>query len=299
MCTASDPVTLPACTCTDAVFRVSAAVCARTTCPPSSFIQAATSLAHLCDGYPIQTQTRPLVVNSIVCLVLATTFVILRYLSRWVVLRQVWWDDWATLIATISLIAMIGGNFAAIDLGFGRHFWDISPLNGVAIAKLFYAGQLLYIVIQVTSKVAILLFFWRIFDVRWLRITVMWSIAFLVIHGVIFMGIAVFQCTPIADAWEKGGEGKCLDIATVGVVGAGFSIAEDVFLWVLPFFEVRKMTFDFKKKLVICIMFSIGSFACIASMIRLRYIAYSAHSRDSSCMFCVRGEACHQLTGRR
>lgn len=47
--------------------------------------------------------------------------------------------------------------------GFGLHYWNVPPANAVVLLKLFYVCQMLYIAVQIFSKVAILSLYCRLF----------------------------------------------------------------------------------------------------------------------------------------
>lgn len=124
---------------------------------------------------------------------------------------------------------------------------------------MFYATQMLYILIQVTAKVSIVILFSRIFPARWFQRTVWCFVAFLVIHGLIFLFVIVFQCIPVDGIWDKSLSAKCLDITAVGWAGAIMSIIEDIAILVLPIPELLKLQLSLQKKIAVFIMFSIGS----------------------------------------
>lgn len=125
--------------------------------------------------------------------------------------------------------------------------------------QLFYSSQLLYVVIQVTAKVAILTVFWRIFTAKWLRRTIWGCVAFLVGHGTLFLFLVAFQCSPVHAVWDRTIQGKCINVTAVAWAGAIFSILEDLVILALPLPEVLKLQLSFKKKVAVCLMFSIGS----------------------------------------
>lgn len=123
----------------------------------------------------------------------------------------------------------------------------------------FYATQMLYILIQVTAKVSIVVLFSRIFSTRWFVIVVWAYVVFLVVHGLLFLLLIVFQCIPIYAIWDKSVSAKCLDITAIGWVGAVFSIVEDIAILVLPIPELLKLDLSFRKKIAVFFMFSVGS----------------------------------------
>lgn len=66
--------------------------------------------------------------------------------------------------------------------GFGLHYWNVPTDNAVELLKLFYVCQMLYVAVQVFSKVAVLALYSRLFPnfIKWFRWSVRGMIAFLV-----------------------------------------------------------------------------------------------------------------------
>ncbi|EFQ28954.1 uncharacterized protein GLRG_04098 [Colletotrichum graminicola M1.001] len=183
----------------------------------------------LCRGYPKQEHRRYSKVLSIGLPSFTAATVFLRCVARKQVAKRLWWDDGTASIALGFLIVASGLGLASSSLGYGSHYWDIDPNNGKAILKIFYAQQMLYILVQAFAKASIAFFY-----------------------------------SPIVYA------------------GAACSILEDLFLIVLPIPELLKLQLSSKKRIALVFMFALGSFACIASMVRLQYLVSFADSFDST-----------------
>lgn len=97
------------------------------------------------------------------------------------------------------------------------------------------------------------------FTSRTFRIAVWSAAAFLIGHGLIFLGLVIFQCTPIASVWNRNLESKCLHLTAIGYAGAVFSIVEDIAILILPIPELLKLQLGGRKKAALLFMFSIGS----------------------------------------
>lgn len=81
------------------------------------------------------------------------------------------------LLITVSIIIL------EMSLrGFGLHYWNVPATNAVKLLKLFYVCQMLYVAVQVFSKVAILSLYSRLFpdSIRWFRWSVRGMVAFMV-----------------------------------------------------------------------------------------------------------------------
>jgi hypothetical protein len=69
----------------------------------------------------------------------------------------------------------------------------------------------------------------------------------------------VLECLPISALWDTDLKGRCVNSQALGFAGAGVGIFEDVVIILLPIYELRTLTLDWKKKAVLIIMFALGS----------------------------------------
>lgn len=118
--------------------------------------------------------------------------------------------------------------------------------------------QMFYCITLTLSKTSILFLYLRIFVDSTFRRILWISIVFMFAHGIGFLFAIIFQCVPISSNWtlEKG---RCLDLSTVALTGAIFSIVEDFTIMLLPVWELRKLSFDMRKKAALAFMFAVGS----------------------------------------
>ncbi|KZL68610.1 integral membrane protein [Colletotrichum incanum] len=250
---------------------------------------------QLCRKYPKQERRRFSKIFTVGLPALTTITVALRCVARLQATTRLWWDDWTALIALGILIVMSGLGLANSNLGFGFHYWDIEPQNGMAILKvrshsechftglfanIFYAQQMLYIFVQVFAKASICCFYSRVFTSKRFRLATKCFMVFLFTHGFMFLMLLVFQCLPIHSIWDRSVEGHCLNVAAISYGGAACSILEDIVLIIMPVPELLKLQLGKKKKSALVFMFGLGSFACVASMVRLQYLVSFADSVD-------------------
>ncbi|KAI8293070.1 hypothetical protein K4K56_005308 [Colletotrichum sp. SAR 10_98] len=142
---------------------------------------------------------------------------------------------------------------------------------------------MLYIFVLISAKASICCFYSRVFtnNKRFRQYTIGFMI-FLLTHGLMFLFLVMFQCLPIESIWDRRIEGRCLNYAALGYGGAAVSIFEDLILFIMPIPELMKLQLCRKKKLALVFMFGVASFACIASMIRLKYMVSYANTYDAT-----------------
>ncbi|KAK0386812.1 hypothetical protein NLU13_6648 [Sarocladium strictum] len=245
-------------------------------------VEAATLLGGLCAEYPIESRSTEVKVAVTACLALTLIIVILRCIARWTVSNRLWWDDWTTIIATVFFVGLCSVQLAGARLGFGKHYWNVKPENAPTIFQLFYAAQIQYIIVQVVAKVSILVLFGRIFPATWLQRAVIVCSVFLIAHGSVYMLLIILQCLPVHAVWDRSITAKCLNLTAITVSGAILSIIEDVVIFALPIKEVLMLRLTMQKRIALVLMFSVGSFACVTSIVRLKYIVTFANSLDST-----------------
>ncbi|KAH7249541.1 hypothetical protein B0J15DRAFT_58510 [Fusarium solani] len=270
------------CMCTNITVQAELSECVQLSCPFKDQAVASTLSNQICVGYPIESRAQQIKAAAIACAAVTFPIVILRCVARLMVTKRLWWDDWTALVATVFLIALLVLQTQSTDLGFGLHFWNVDVANAKTIFQIFYATQILYILIQVSAKASLLAFYSRVFTSRTFRIAVWSAATFLIGHGLIFLGLVIFQCTPIASVWNRNLESKCLNLTAIGYAGAVFSIVEDIAILILPIPELLKLQLGGRKKAALLFMFSIGSFACVTSMVRLKYLVSFASTLDAT-----------------
>jgi len=80
-----------------------------------------------------------LIVAVSVTFVIATVFLVLRFISRAYIMRWVWWDDYLLasawlLAATVSVLTIY-----AASLGLGKHTVNVAKTNVLPLMKVLYA----------------------------------------------------------------------------------------------------------------------------------------------------------------
>lgn len=288
------------CVCRNTTLLSDLSICTQNSCPFEDQIRTSalmhlttTTFSHgnivasdaensLCAAYPKESRAWEVQITTIVTLVLCVPIVVARCVARLNFTKRLWIDDWTALVGMVLLAGLAAIDYISSQMGFGLHYWNVGATDGVVLLQLFYVAQLLYIMIQVTSKVSIACLFIREFPTRWIRLTLKIFIAFMVCHGIVSIMVIIFQCWPIYSVWDKTASGKCVDITMVGFVGAGISLAEDILLVLLPIVELRKLQITSRQRIALSLIFAIACFAMVAGMIRLDFLIVSANTFDSS-----------------
>ncbi|KAH6700010.1 hypothetical protein BKA61DRAFT_706227, partial [Leptodontidium sp. MPI-SDFR-AT-0119] len=273
---------LPNCLCASDDLQYHISTCVIGACNVTEQYTSLTILQEgICKGVPVSSQQAEVRRVAIILAAFTYPIIILRFISRAIIARKVWWDDW-TILACAMCSDDIDSHQAAPGLGLGMHFYNVPPPNIIFLLKLFYAVQLLYVIIQTLAKMSILLLYLRIFPSQRFRMILKISLVFMVCHGTVFFFVVAFQCVPVRSIWDREIAGQCLNSQALIYTGAGFSIFEDFAIMLLPIFELKGLNLSCRKRVAIGFMFALGSFACVISIIRVKFVTSYGNTVDKT-----------------
>lgn len=268
------------CVCTNTELQRDIAVCVRENCSLSDNDLYLTTIQNkICTGVPYPSRSKDIIRDIIIMTAVTYFFITLRFISRGVIAKKLWWDDYAILVGAILMIPNSGLNIYCAHLGFGRHFWNIPPGNIRNLRVAFYVTEILYGFIQSLAKFSILFFYLRIFADRVLLLTKIF-LAVMAMYMVSLTLTVTLQCLPIQSIWDITVKGKCLGHRMFAF--SGINIFLDIAIILLPIPGLSGLNLNLRKKVSVMFMFAIGSFACITSLIRFKYIVSFGNSVDES-----------------
>ncbi|RFU75030.1 integral membrane [Trichoderma arundinaceum] len=96
------------------------------------------------------------------------------------------------------------------------------------------------------------------------------------------MVATIFQCNPIIKAFDKTLPGTCIDIAKFWFANAGFSIATDIIILILPMPLVYQLEVPRLQKVALMAVFAIGMFVIVTSCLRVTTLDVFATSPDNT-----------------
>ena len=119
-------------------------------------------------------------------------------------------------------------------------------------------------------KISLILFYLEFFKTREFRITAYTFLVYLVTNTIIMLGLAMFPCSPISSFWDRDIKtGKCVNVQVVAYFISASSLLQDIILLILPLVFIRNLQMKRHRKIAVGIMFVIGTFGCIATLMRL------------------------------
>jgi len=136
------------------------------------------------------------------------------------------------------------------------------------------------------TKLSLLLFFRRIFPNKNFRMFIWIMFGFIIISNFSLQMALCFQCIPFHANWTnwmyKVKPVKCIDSFAAVYVAAGLSIFHDVVILCMPLPILWRLNLPWQKKANLLVMFSVGSFVLICSLIRLPSLLKLGSSSDPS-----------------
>ncbi|KAL5396585.1 hypothetical protein PMIN02_003079 [Paraphaeosphaeria minitans] len=233
---------------------------------------------------PLRNKT---LVGTYTCLIMGAIAVLvflLRVVARLPMLGGQWGlDDWAMTASMLFNVPLTVCAFFLNKLGMGKDMWYVPFGNITKILEIFYFTELLYLTAIALTKISILLFYLRIFPHKGLRRAIYCTIVFCVLYIIAFVTATALQCLPVKRAWlrwDGEDQGKCTNLNALGWLSAGMNIGLDLFVIVLPMGQIKKLSMSRHRRFGIMLMFLLGGFVTIVSILRLKYIVQFAHTEN-------------------
>ncbi|KAF1932823.1 uncharacterized protein M421DRAFT_416433 [Didymella exigua CBS 183.55] len=284
-CTPTDK----ACICTNTIFQGNVSACVATTCTiPESLVTRNISLTSC--GVPVRNHGHDYVVLSNTMSIIAAVFVGIRFFFKATVSRMdIGYDDWcvlATLIAaTPSVIITVYGT---VKNGLGQDMWALTPQEITEMLKWFYVMATLYFTQVTLLKLTLIFFYIRVFPSKEVQRLLWATVVFVLLWGIAFIITAIFQCQPIHYFWTKWDgmhNGTCLDSNAIAASNAAISIALDFWILGIPLWQLWGLKLHWKKKVAVALMFCLGTFVTIVSILRLQSLVQFAQTSNASWEF--------------
>jgi len=151
------------------------------------------------------------------------------------------------------------------------------------LLKIIYAIQLTYNTVIALVKISIVCFYLRLASTDGsLHIQSWATIGFLVVFYIITQTASALQCRPVEANWDLVGAvpHHCFNTLVYFYVIAVVNIIVDIWILVMPISTLRHIKRPKRDKIVLFIVFGIGGFSCISSIVRLYTIKVFANSKD-------------------
>ncbi|KAL7268336.1 hypothetical protein RUND412_009040 [Rhizina undulata] len=218
----------------------------------------------------------PRIVATAVAFTAAITFIVtLRLWVRVKMVNLVGADDWTIVLGTLTSIALSAFAIAEVRYGAGRHVSDIPVADVTYGLKLNFISQSICVCAAALVKMSICFFLLRLAVKPIYRRICYGLLIFTGLYNISCTFEIVFQCKPIARAWDRTIEGQCMSSSVLTGLSYTYNtvcISMDFFLVALPILMLWDVKIRRRKKAMICIILGLGIFASTASIVRMTFI---------------------------
>ncbi|KAG8673016.1 hypothetical protein FPOAC1_006319 [Fusarium poae] len=270
------------CLCADPQLQTVAASCVQSKCLPREALYTLNVTSVACD-YPIRDRHQKFDILGI-SMGIFTTFVVgARLFQKIRFERLLRLDDW---VIVFCLVTCLGNTVTCVYVsgnGFGRDAWTNTPYTITEFLRYVYIGQTFYAADVFLTKICVLLFYLRIFPVRSVQIVLWTTIGVAVLSMVVFIVLAIAQCQPISffwTGWDQLHHGHCIGVNPLAWAIAAVSIAMDFWVLAIPVFQLLQLQMKWQRKLAVTMMFIVGTFVSVVSIIRLQFLVAFGNSTN-------------------
>ncbi|KAG7409717.1 hypothetical protein LZL87_010051 [Fusarium oxysporum] len=271
------------CLCADPKLKTQVASCVQKKCLPRDSLATLNVTSVACD-FPVRDKHAQFDILAITLITITAIVVGLRFWEKLRYERKFRLDDYLVVAVflidlgnTIVCVHGLSGN------GLGRDAWLFSPDTINSYLCYLYIGQTLYASDVFLTKICVALFYLRIFPVVTVQRLIWGTIGVAALGMVIFDILAIAQCQPISfywTGWDKLHEGHCLGINPLAWAIAAVSIILDVWMLAIPIWQLVRLQMKWQRKLAVAVMFTVGTFVTIVSILRLRYLVAFGNSQN-------------------
>ncbi|KAJ5232587.1 hypothetical protein N7468_005543 [Penicillium chermesinum] len=210
----------------------------------------------------------------ILLLVLTTFMTVIRVVSKVITKQSWWWDDWFALLSWPAEVVVISLLLAWITLGFGLHEKFIAIQNPsylVQGAKYFYAAVLFFDTSICLPKISALFFYARVFNApnKTLRVH-LWILGALVAGWLLSAYfVTIWQCDPVAKAWDPTIPGKCVNTYAWYTATATISCAIDMWILIIPIPLIWRLNSSLRRRIYLLAAFLLTYSVIVVSIGRM------------------------------
>ncbi|KAJ9297282.1 hypothetical protein DTO271G3_4575 [Paecilomyces variotii] len=270
-----------ACICADVTLMNGVQDCVLGSCTIKESLTAKNETSTLC-GDPIRDRT---MVTPVITGVSGGLAVIAVFLRLWDQYDHLQVGDISAVASLIFALPMGGLEFAMSHLGFGKDIW-VLPFNNITkIIQYTWLTEIFYMTAMGFTKITILCLYLKVFPSKPFRTTCFVTIGVCVIFALVFSLGTVFHCWPVSYGWtEWTGEtkGYCINFNAFAWAHAIVNIILDLFVILLPIPQLLRLALGTRRKVHVILMFSVGFFITIVSIIRLSSLVQFARSSNAT-----------------
>ncbi|KAF2641565.1 hypothetical protein P280DRAFT_426256 [Massarina eburnea CBS 473.64] len=221
---------------------------------------------------------------GIVGMVIATALLIIRAYTKVVLVKKITSDDWCLLMSWIfSIPVQFLITYRAPAGLIGIHAWELTGHQLNTVAKITLTTTVLYSPALAFAKLSFLCLYLNLNPGKGFRTGVYLTMLVVIGSCVSIVFSLLLACRPFAkniDVTVR--EGQCLNKAALYIATGVLNMITDIMVLILPIPMVLGLKMAKSRKIMVILLFSVGSITCITSAVRVALLPPMLYSKDSS-----------------
>jgi len=209
-------------------------------------------------------------VVAVVCVALALTALVLRFVATTRVARRVGWEDWFAVLATVFFIAYAVPFLYLLVVSNGKPSADLTKEDFLKMTISGYVMAAQFCMQQLFAKLSLLFLYYRLF---WINrsfviciyilgsIQICWSIATYIVHWL--------ECSPPQKLWHKQIAGHCVNPSAFLAAGETPNSLVDFALVGMAIWMVQSLGMKTSVKVKLAVLFALGGLAGILGFVKI------------------------------
>ncbi|EMD64139.1 hypothetical protein COCSADRAFT_89724 [Bipolaris sorokiniana ND90Pr] len=219
-----------------------------------------------------ESKQKDVYIYTIACYTIAVSFVLLRVIGR-IVTRRFALDDYIVITALLFTTVPLGLVLKMAGVGFGEHLWNLQEGQLLQNLRFFYVAWVTYTFVLGLTKISLALLYREVFPSPGAQLGSLVFLGWIAINTLILIFLTIFNCNPVNAFWDRDiKDAKCTNINAIAYANSASAIAQDVALLIFPLACIRTLNMTRWRKIMVGIMFAIGTLGCIATIVRLHTI---------------------------
>ncbi|CZR65198.1 uncharacterized protein PAC_15098 [Phialocephala subalpina] len=225
-----------------------------------------------------QENSRPGTIVAVAITVVALSFstVLLRLISRLVLIRRATLDDLFIVVAWLIALAMSIAMCLGTHYGLGKHDQYIHMDWRGILNRLQYVSSVLYNPALMATKTSILIFYLRLTSAarRFFKLATITILVVVNVAGCVLTVLNIIQCLPIDAAFQypQPSGARCIGILNLSLASAPVNIITDLAILFLPLPIFTSLGIPRKQKIVLVFVFATGVFVTAVDVVRIAYL---------------------------
>lgn len=146
--------------------------------------------------------------------------------------------------------------------------------------QFFFLFQITYKMVLAFNKLSFLFLYHRVFQIRWFQMICFITIGIVVSGTFSFVIATVFQCVPVHKSWNRKSAGHCINNAAFRWAWASWNTLMDLWVCLMPVPVISRLQMDPGKRAGLLVVFLLGIFVCVTSVIRMHALTSSVATTD-------------------